>query len=304
MRHLRNDVDYDRWTFSKVSRYEVFSRQSSDADTSDLIKGALRPAGRGPLPLRENGLAGQGPNGAAIDDLQDRTEETCCRCRKINFKSMGQNLSEIRRSAYLLGPFESIVESSRCLICNQLRQLAREYLNDRREVDTIFYLTAFPTSALYVSEWTWGDIPDGISQTVSYSIIDEVTLNDLSGSRQPGLLRAIGCISPILEADSHETFHARRLGESLDVKVVRAWLNYCNHNHLGSCASTESPLHPFTKVINCHSGDVVPLEVNNTYLALSYVWGDQEVHEGTRIRSLDLLSQRLNFLPQSVTPSN
>jgi hypothetical protein len=51
-------------------------------------------------------------------------------------------------------------------------------------------------------------------------------------------------------------------------------LNYCNHNHLGSCASTEGPLHPFTQVVNCHSGDLVPLEFENTYLALSYVWGD------------------------------
>lgn len=273
---LEDNADCSRWRFSEVSKYEVFSRQPSDADTPDLIKGALRPAGRRSFPLCENRELDRG----AMDDLQDKSDETCCRCRKIDFKIMEQNLDDNHRSMYLLGPFESIVESSRCLICNQLRQLAQEYFTHGRGIDTIFYLVAFPTSALYASEWTWSNTPDDISQTVSYSIIEKAIITNFSRSQQPGLLRTIGCISPILDADSHKTFHARRLGESLDVKVVRAWLNYCNHNHLGSCASTESTLHPFTKVINCHSGDVVPLEFENTYLALSYVWGDQELQKG------------------------
>ena len=300
----KDGVYYHRYLSSKVSRYDVFSRQSSDADTPDLIKGALTPAGQGPLPVCGNDLAGRGPNGAATDAPQARTKEVCCRCRKIDFRSMGQNLDESHRSAYLLGPFGSIVESSRCLICNQLGQLAREwshlareYTRDGKEVDTVFYLIAFPTSALYASEWTWSDTPGHISQTVSYTIIDEVTLSDLSGFRQHRLLQAIGCISPILEADSRETFHARRLSENLDSKVVKAWLNYCNHNHLGSCASTESSLHPFTRVINCHSGDVVPLEFENTYLALSYVWGDQEVDEGHEDTAVGSSQTKTRFPP-------
>jgi hypothetical protein len=111
-RYLENNVDHSRWISSKVRRYEVFSRQPLDANTPHLIKGALRLAQWGPLPLCGNGLAARELNGATIDVLQDKTEETCCRCRKINFKSEGQNLSGNRRSAYLLGSFESIIESS------------------------------------------------------------------------------------------------------------------------------------------------------------------------------------------------
>jgi hypothetical protein len=291
-RGSKDHYDYFVWELSKVSRYEEFNRQSSDADAPNQIEGALRP-----LPFRENDLAGQELNGAAIVGLQDKNGETCYRCRNIDFKRMEQDLRDRHRSTYILGSFESIVESSQCLICCQLRQLAREYSSTRREVDTVFHLTAFPTSALYASEWTWSDTPEDVSQTVSYSIIDEITLNDISRSRQPSLLRAIGCISPILEADSLGTFHARRLGERLDVKIVRAWLNYCNHNHLGSCASTESPLHPSTKVINCHSGDVVPLEFENTYLALSYVWGNQEAYEGHEERDFGSSKPKNKFPP-------
>jgi hypothetical protein len=291
-RDLEDQYDYLVWELSNVSRYEEFSRQPSDADALNQIEGSLWP-----LPLRQNNLAGQELNSAAIIGLQDKNGKTCYRCRKIDFERMEEDLRDTHRSTYILGPFESIVENSQCLICCQLRQLAREYTNTRREVNTVFYLTAFPTSALYASEWTWSDTPGGVSQTVSYSIMDEVTLNDLSGSQQSVLLRAIGCISPILEVDSHETFHARRLGENLDVKVVRAWLNYCNHNHLRSCASTESPLHPFTKVINCHTGDMVPLEFGNTYLALSYVWGSQEAYERHEDRDFGLSRSKTTFPP-------
>lgn len=194
-----------------------------------------------------------------------------------------------------------VVQDPQCLICRLFDSLVQKYISDGRSRDELFYLASFPTSSLYASNWTWDKTPEGVAQTMSFSIFDETTLRDVTRARQPQLLRAIGCISPVVVPASEDisSFHARKLGEELNVSAIIAWLNFCSHNHLGSCTSAENALHPLTKVIDCCTEKLVDLEPDQTYLALSYVWGEPKINELESSLTMRASETSLEF-PQTV----
>ncbi|KAF2108794.1 ankyrin repeat-containing domain protein [Lophiotrema nucula] len=69
----------------------------------------------------------------------------------------------------------------------------------------------------------------------------------------------------------------RPVDPSVDWKLVREWLEYCHLNHEASCQADGAI--SSLRVIDCRNPDdprlVDLLEANGQYVALSYVWGDQ-----------------------------
>lgn len=282
-----------------VSRYRQFSAPLSYMDL-DLVD----DDGNFRIPEKSQRQSTRQARKICVDaertNLPDEGGDICSRCKAIDFRSMTENTNNRSFSAYVLGPFESVVLSTQCPICSLFEPLALEYEREGRPSDSAFYLAAFPTSALYASNWTWDATPVGVNHTTSFSIFDEATLRDQTRILQPHLVRAIGCISPVLSDEKIDTFHARTVGAELDVSTIKAWLNFCSHNHLGSCTSSEDPLRALTKVIDCRTNDIVDLELNHTYLALSYVWGEPQNHGLEHDQTLRTVTDDLSF-PQTVT---
>ncbi|KAJ4988887.1 tol protein [Stagonosporopsis vannaccii] len=279
------------WRSYNISRYKQFAKQTLHGDLSTQPDDFEPMKGWGPS-LQSTRQVRQIMEPAAEYLSRDTDGDICLRCCGIDFKEMIESASDWYKSAYPLGERVQVVQNPSCRICGLLGCLLQEYRTDGKNDDTCLYLAAFPTSALYGKDWTWQGPPDGVTQTTSFSIFDEITFRDLSRVRQPYLVRAIGCISPVPEKECLTGFQARKLGDKVEVAVVKAWMNYCSHNHQSSCTSDERPLHPSTKVIDCRSNIVVPLENDHTYLALSYVWGkakdvEAEAERGTACDATD-----------------
>ncbi|KAJ8114747.1 hypothetical protein OPT61_g3445 [Boeremia exigua] len=238
---------------------------------------------------------------ATHDLLEDAEDEVCWRCKRIDFEGMVDDMDNWRDSAYLLGPGTSVVQNAQCSICKLFECLLQQRMQDGKHNDTQYYLVAFPTSALYASAWTWKAPPDEVTQTVSFSILDEISFRDSSRIRLWTWIRSTGCIAPVVAAEGLDGFQARKLGDQVDIAVVKAWLNYCGHHHLGSCTSSESPLHALTKVIDCRSKEVVYLRSGQTYLALSYVWGLPKRNEAEKDPKVSSSQQYPQTIEDAIT---
>lgn len=61
----------------------------------------------------------------------------------------------------------------------------------------------------------------------------------------------------------------------INYHTVRTWFDHCIFNHSASCKILEKVPVPGLRVIDCTTGDIVPLpEQSSRYAALSYVWGE------------------------------
>lgn len=270
-----SDNDFSAWKSYNISRYDHFAKQVLRNDYKEQLNQFEHMKGWQPS-LQRAFHVRRVPEPTARQVLHDTEGDVCWRCSQIDFKGMVEIKGQWYEIPYDLGNSTQVVRDPNCTICGLFERIPEEYSKGGRKVDTTFYLVAFPTSALYASAWTWKALPEGVKQTMSFSIFDDISFRDRSKVRQPHLVREIGCISPVLKDGNISSFGARRLGRKLDFAVIKAWLNYCSHNHLSSCTSAESPLHPSTKVIDCRSENIVYLGVEDTYLALSYVWGKPE----------------------------
>lgn len=293
---------FSAWTLYKGSRLKQFAKGTLDRDSSrqlDDYDNLERQWGR---PLQSKRRIQSVAQTAEPTPIRDSDPDMCHRCCCIGFGEMIQNVDSWFDSAYHLGTFSDIVASPQCSLCNLFSCLANEYASDLKDVEKQFYLAAFPTSALYADAWTWKVAPSReVSSTTSFSILDEVTFRDLSRIRQPELIRTIGCISPLVTDGNFSSFQARKLDVDLDISVVKAWLNYCGHNHLDTCTSSDRNL-PYSvqvQVIDCRTRNVVSLSRGCTYLALSYVWGPSNGSGTNKDHAHDSLSSATRF-PQTV----
>lgn len=203
-------------------------------------------------------------------------QSICRRCSSIDLDRMIQRTSKAQALGlcFLLGSVSEIVANSACPMCDLLSVVVIRYVDQVGEDGRRFFLVAFPTSNLYADEWAPVSPFSGIQSTCSFAVLEESLLQD-SHKLSASFVRAVGCISLTVTQGSFSSLEARKLRATLEVSVVQAWLNYCNHHHLGTCSTDGGPLQYPTQVIDCERKMIVPLQDGSTYLALSYVWGAQ-----------------------------
>ena len=63
-----------------------------------------------------------------------------------------------------------------------------------------------------------------------------------------------------------------------DFKTIREWIDMCGENH-ESCATRRRPSQ--LRCIDTKTAEIVHIEANHTFVALSYVWGDTSQERGS-----------------------
>lgn len=227
-------------------------------------------------------------------------QSLCRRCSSIDLDRMIQRSSEKQALdlCFLLGSVSEIVANSACPMCDLLSVVMMRFFDQVGEDGRRFVLVAFPTSNLYSDEWAPASPLSEIQSTCPFAVLDKSLLQD-SHELRASFARAVGCIPPTVTQGSFSSLEARKLGVTLEVGVVQAWLNYCNHRHLETCSTDGGPLQYPTQVIDCERKIIVPLQDDSTYLALSYVWGAQN-QDYTEKPSTSTLSNMAPTFPQTV----
>jgi hypothetical protein len=64
-------------------------------------------------------------------------------------------------------------------------------------------------------------------------------------------------------------------------RQIRSWLDECDDHHDASCAAASTEGLMGLKVIDCAKRSIVPAPPDCHYVALSYVWGEQDVSSGS-----------------------
>lgn len=69
-------------------------------------------------------------------------------------------------------------------------------------------------------------------------------------------------------------FSAREVPDDFDADKVNTWMQYCKSNHSILCGGSKGPAIPGLRLIDCATLSVEEAASNNSYVALSYVWGN------------------------------
>ncbi|CAI6272720.1 unnamed protein product [Periconia digitata] len=88
-------------------------------------------------------------------------------------------------------------------------------------------------------------------------------------------LNAIGAIRP---DDDRERYRPRIIDRrSVDYDLIRRWIHNCSDlHHTEQCIAAKMEIIPGFKLIHCSTRKIVPAPSNCVYVALSYVWGEQQ----------------------------
>ncbi|KAF2639270.1 hypothetical protein P280DRAFT_527846, partial [Massarina eburnea CBS 473.64] len=70
----------------------------------------------------------------------------------------------------------------------------------------------------------------------------------------------------------------------LDLDCIQGWLHFCRENHTKECAKLPSDRNAELRAIDCKSRKLTFIALDCSYVALSYVWGN----EGSEVQSNQL----------------
>jgi hypothetical protein len=70
------------------------------------------------------------------------------------------------------------------------------------------------------------------------------------------------------------------LANTVNLAVVREWLEFCDCNHLEGCRVTIRENIPFFRLIDCNSRAIVDAPSESRFAALSYCWGPGKASQG------------------------
>jgi hypothetical protein len=164
-----------------------------------------------------------------------------------------------------------------CTLCEFLSSNSSLLAGDESSVLEISLSVAEP-----VSRWGYSFFPCAFRSVLRRLEADEF------GNKEE-LAREERLILPVIDdgvAAQPSPPYRPLLAEQVDLSVFRAWLTSCIQNHGQDCSpiadgiSTEGvpKLNGF-RLIECRTLEVVRASLNEQYVALSYVWGDEVVRK-------------------------
>ena len=245
------------------------------------------------------------PNGTPITAFAASTssQSLCQKCASIDFSRVKPNPREWKWSALRLGTLSEIVLEPECPLCQLFSSMASlTQLGDSQNLNTIFHLCSFYTSAMYGHKWRNTRSLYNVLDSTSFAIIDEQSLNDnekwfgkerklsndLWVSRTA--IQRSGWLTPVnvSERVSHR-FAANLLGAEVDFGILKGWLDFCAIHHVDTCALINQRPLVGLRVIDCQTGTIVQATSDCDYLALSYVWGSTASSDDGSQEDINLL---------------
>ncbi|OJJ73705.1 hypothetical protein ASPBRDRAFT_513854 [Aspergillus brasiliensis CBS 101740] len=237
-------------------------------------------------------------------DVLDQDAPLCTRCRTIDFDTIFQ-LSKDVRDARLEGlPIISLGSippnpSTPCPMCNLFDKVKFNLDISARHIawDTSqYHLRAFSSlvkelgiTAEMATETTGREIIKQIRSGDEYMSdkSNGVFLAVFPGSGDDVLITSEARVldicshleqSVIMPVEGSDVANIRTHGvqvfpNQIDYNRLKEWMESCGSEHGARCTSPPARL-PFTlKVIDCQTREIVPLQPDWEYFALSYVWG-------------------------------
>ena len=215
----------------------------------------------------------------------DLDQLLCSRCASIDFANV--NPRKYKKSVLLLGNRTQILLDSTCPLCKIFNKIVEfsesqaspEICLDIISSDKLYYLLAFHTSKIYADRFIYSKALPGLSETVSFTIIDESTfLSTTKHAHQRSILKS-GWISPAGRSTPGPSFCPRITQSVTDFCIVKSWLDFCITKNNKTCHSLIRRSLTQFRVIDCDVRKVIPAELDIQYFALSYVWGQSIVTE-------------------------
>ena len=71
-------------------------------------------------------------------------------------------------------------------------------------------------------------------------------------------------------------FWLKQIQPLLDFEQLKGWLNVCTQLHAGHCSGNQDNIVANLRLIDCDTGEVTKAKENDSYVALSYVWGHND----------------------------
>ncbi|OAX35137.1 HET-domain-containing protein [Rhizopogon vinicolor AM-OR11-026] len=203
----------------------------------------------------------------------------CSVCSALDLRTILQ-YGVPRKHAIFLGQLTDILDKyDKCGLCRLVTTVVRRQWQlselpdlDLAEITCALYTTGYLVQFLDDSPW-----PRVERLNIRISGISQVL---------PILKAAHTVFSSeieLLEEDASKVgrtkgFHGRRVGQNVDIDLLKRWIHICEHGHLGRCEkvwwrSAEDVLPKVVRVLDVTRMAIVPAPAACRYVALSYVWG-------------------------------
>ncbi|OJA14029.1 hypothetical protein AZE42_06470, partial [Rhizopogon vesiculosus] len=236
-------------------------------------------------------------NGTKETPIEDDAP-LCSVCSALDIRTILQ-YGVPRKHAILLGQLTDIFDKyDKCGLCRLVTTVMRRkwQLDELPDVDL-----AGITCALYTTKSLVQFLDDS-----SWPRVERLNIRIYGSSRDLSLLEAAhtGFSSEIelLEEDAPKVgrakeFHGRRIGQNVDIDLLKRWIHICEHGHLGRCEkvwwrSAEDVLPRVVRALDVTRMAIVPAPAACRYVALSYVWGSMGEEYWTTRANLKQRSRR------------
>lgn len=114
-----------------------------------------------------------------------------------------------------------------------------------------------------------------------------------------------GIICPVVSSatESPPRLGTRRLlPDRIDYDLLQGWYQFCAHHHRETCATNSNDYPKKLKVVDCRTQKIVAAPPSCSYVALSYVWGQQQSTTVSRPNS-PCRNTDPSILPSNIIPS-
>ncbi|KAL6709017.1 hypothetical protein ACN47E_002144 [Coniothyrium glycines] len=179
----------------------------------------------------------------------------CQRCREVDIENIWSTTKKEAKTE--LGPISSWNPNS-CGLCKFFRDvlMCGRLHNQGTDVSASYHLYSMHTRNAY----------SRLLQTLSPRII---VLSDAEHGHPRNNVPYIAA-NP---GSSSPPRWLRPVPPLIDVNQPKKWLQICSHLHSERCGKLRRDPVPYLKLIDCKTKEVVWAQANDTYVALSYVWG-------------------------------
>jgi len=181
----------------------------------------------------------------------------CDTCRKIDFQDLLRNPRQVdayidkgERSPYIMRYTED------CAVCELLFQ-DKWFQDDDMELRSYSYLKN--------TFWAGEEVP-GARDSV-------VLIIGVARSSVFQRLTYDGVFCRLTGDDRQGLYRAQPVGESWDSLKARTWLHTCVQSHHSACSRKTFSI-PGMNLIDCEKLEIVAANKSSSWLALSYVWGN------------------------------
>jgi len=223
-------------------------------------------------------------------------EFICLRCKSINLERIFRNSVSSSYGSYIvtLGRASYLLESN-CLLCQLFASITpSDFDRNSSPRDDFCHLYAFSSSRMYAGlnglalKSFQDSIMLGVTRIPPPRRMDTWTWHQMSQSlKETGYICRVDALASEEWDPDASTFQVRLVPPKVDLRLARKWLNYCINQHTNRCV----PRNPLAvlpaRLIDCKSRSIVKTSPHSSYLALSYVWGQDSLETGAKQPQLD-----------------